>query len=57
MYIGKDRQHFKVKNLVQLLNPRIKRYVLVDKSTGSILAHKSDSLPYKNVPIVKRQIT
>jgi len=53
MNIGRDKPKFKIKNLVQLLNPRTKRYVLVDKSVGKILAHKSDGQPYKNIPVPK----
>jgi hypothetical protein len=41
------------KNLVQLLNPRSKRYVLVDTSTGQVLRTKRTPGPYKNVEIKK----
>ena len=40
------------KELVQVLNPVTKQYVLIDKSIGSILKHSRTSKPYKNVPIL-----
>lgn len=38
--------------LVQLKNPRTKRYIKIDKSTGSILSHKKTRGPYKGIKIV-----
>ena len=53
MFIGKDNYSFKVKDLVQLLNPKSKRYTLIDRENGRILAHKSDSKPYKGITVVR----
>jgi len=52
MFIGKDSHNFKVKDLVQLLNPKSKRYVLIDRKNGRILAHKSDKEPYKGIKVI-----
>ena len=38
--------------LVQIKNPKTKRYVKIDKSTGSIVAHKKTRGPYKGIKIV-----
>lgn len=38
---------------VQVLNPKLKRYVLINEDTGKILCVKSDKEPYKNVKILK----
>lgn len=51
MFIGKDKPKYKIKDLVQILNPRIKRYVLVDTKNANILSYKRDNKPYKNIPI------
>jgi hypothetical protein len=40
-----------IKNRVQLLNPRSKRYVLVDTKTGQVLRTKRTPGPYRNVEI------
>jgi len=37
---------------VQCMNPVTKRYVLIDKTTGRIVAHKHSDGPYKNIKIV-----
>ena len=37
------------KDRVQVLNPRTKRWVLINTAAGGIIGHKSDSKPYKNV--------
>lgn len=37
------------KDRVQLLNPKSKRWVLINTLTGSIIGHKADNKPYKNV--------
>lgn len=39
--------------IVQVLNPKTKRYVKIDKSKGKILSHKQSDGPYKNIRIVK----
>lgn len=40
------------RDLVQVLNPRVNRYVKIDRSTGHILSHKQSRGPYKGVPII-----
>lgn len=40
--------------LVQLLNPRSKRWVVVDKTAGKILKYSRTSKPYKNITIVSK---
>jgi len=40
------------KELVQVMNPITKRYVLIDKSQGKILKHARTNKPYKNVRII-----
>ena len=40
--------------LVQVLNPKSKRYILIDTTNGKILKyHSRRNTPYKNVPIAK----
>jgi hypothetical protein len=39
-------------HFVQLLNPKSKYYVKVDRKLGRIVGYKKDGKPYKNVPIV-----
>ena len=41
------------KDLVQILNPRTKRYVVVDREKGQVVSHKRSKGPYKNIPIRK----
>lgn len=40
------------RELVQALNPVTKRYVVIDRSIGSIVKHGRTSKPYKNIPII-----
>lgn len=40
-----------IKNRVQAFNPVTKKYVKINTLTGSIIAHKSDKKPYKNIRI------
>jgi len=40
------------KNRTQVLNPKTKRYVKINTLTGSIMEHKSDNKPYKNIEII-----
>jgi hypothetical protein len=43
------------KDMVQLLNPKSHRYVLVDREHGRIIkTHPREVMPYKNVPIVSK---
>ena len=41
-------------SLSQLQNPRSGRYVMVDRTSGSIVSHKKSPGSYKSVPIAKR---
>jgi len=43
--------------IVQVRNPKIDRWVKIDKSTGKILAHKKSKGKYKNIPVAKRRGT
>jgi hypothetical protein len=36
----------------QALNPKTRKYVKIDTEKGSIVGHKRDGKPYKNIPIV-----
>ena len=36
-------------NLVQLLNPKSNRWVVVDKSQGKIIKHSRTSMEYKHI--------
>ena len=38
-------------DLVQTLNPVTRRYVKIDRATGTILSHKRTTGPYKHIPI------
>ena len=35
---------------LQIFNPKIKRWVKIDRSSGKIIAHKKTKYPYKNIP-------
>jgi hypothetical protein len=41
-------------SLSQLRNPRSGRYVMVDRTSGSIISHKKSPGSYKSVPIAKK---
>lgn len=41
------------KGMVQVMNPKTERYVLINKATGTIVSHKSNKKPYKNVTVAK----
>ena len=43
------------KNIVQLMNPRTKRYTKINRNQGKIISHKKSEGPYKNVPIIKKR--
>ena len=43
------------KDLVQVLNPITKRWVLIDTERGKILKHSRTKNPYKNVRIAKKE--
>lgn len=42
-----------IKNRVQMLNPKTKRYVKIDTETARIIGHKWDGKPYKDVKIIR----
>ena len=41
--------------IVQVLNPKSKRYTKINKVVGVIVEHKKSKGPYKNIPIVKKK--
>jgi len=43
------------KDIVQTKNPRTGKYVKIDRAAGKIVAHKSTSGPYKNVPVARKR--
>jgi hypothetical protein len=43
---------YKMKDLVQLRHPMTKRFVLIDRANGRIIAHKISKEPYKNITMV-----
>lgn len=45
----------KIKDRVQLLNPRLGRYVKIDTKNGGIVGHKKSKGPYKNVKHYRRK--
>ena len=42
-----------IKDRVQVLNPVTKKWVKINTITGSIVGHKQDKKPYKNVKFRK----
>lgn len=38
------------KKIVQVYNPKTKRWVKIDREIGKVVAHKKSPGPYKNVP-------
>lgn len=49
------RRLTKGRDLVQTKNPRVDRYVMIDRDKGVILGRKPSAGPYKNVPIARRR--
>ena len=43
------------RDMVQVKNPRSRRYVKIDRSVGVIVSTKKSPGPYKGVPIAARQ--
>jgi hypothetical protein len=41
-------------NLIQLLNPKSNRWVVVDRNEGSIIKYSPTSKPYKNILIIDK---
>lgn len=44
-------------DLVQVLNPKVNRYVLIDKEKGIILEHKEDEGPYPGIIIATKEVS
>lgn len=42
-------------NIVQTRNPKIDRYVLIDREKGQILERREEPGPYPDVPIARRR--
>jgi hypothetical protein len=42
-------------NLVQLLNPKSNRWVLIDRDEGKIIKYSPTSKPYKHIPIINKK--
>lgn len=42
-------------NIVQTRNPKVDRYVLIDREQGKILEHREEPGPYPDVPIARRR--
>jgi hypothetical protein len=45
----------KMKDVVQVKNPRTGRYVKIDRDQGKIIDHKKSEGPYKGVPIARKR--
>jgi hypothetical protein len=50
----KDKPQYPKPRFVQLLNPKSKRYVKIDRRTGSIVGYTSNNKPYKDVDIISK---
>lgn len=44
----------KKKGIVQTKNPRIDRYIKIDRDKGRIISTKKSKGPYKNVPVITK---
>ena len=44
-----------MKDLVQIKNPKIDRWVKIDKATGTIVSHKKSKGPYKGIKIAGKK--
>jgi hypothetical protein len=42
-------------DIVQIKNPRINRYVTINRDKGQILSHKKTPSPYRNIPIARQR--
>ena len=40
--------------LVQIWNPKLDRYLKIDRDKGLIIGHKSTVGPWKNIPIITK---
>ena len=45
----------KKRDIIQTKNPKIDRYVKIERSAGKIIAHKKSHGPYKDVPIARKR--
>lgn len=45
----------KKKDVVQVKNPKTKRYVKIDRTAGKIVSQKKSSGPYKGVPVARKK--
>lgn len=43
------------KALVQIKNPKTKRYTKIDKARGKIISSKKTAGPYPGIPIIKKK--
>ena len=50
-----DMASKKKSGVVQVKNPRTKRYVKIDRDKGKIVSHKKSPGPYKDVPIARKK--
>jgi len=45
----------KKRDVVQIKNPKTKRYVKIDRAKGKIMSHKKSDGPYKNIPVARKR--
>ena len=45
----------KKQDVVQVKNPKTKRYVKINRTEGKIVSSKKSSGPYKNVPVARKR--
>ena len=50
-----DMASKKKSDVVQVKNPRTKRYVKIDRDKGKIVSHKKSPGPYKDVPVARKK--
>lgn len=43
------------RDVVQVKNPKTGHYVKIDRSAGTIIAHKKSDGPYKGVPVARKR--
>lgn len=43
------------RDVVQVKNPKTKRYVKIDRIAGKILSHKKSEGPYKGIPVARKK--
>ena len=52
-YCELTKQRLDIKDTIQLKNPRLQRYIKIDRTNGIIISHKKTPGPYKNIPIIR----